>query len=383
LSLRGFLVFLFLVVPWYAYMATRFPHFLSAHFVNEQLGACLDTRYPVDAKQLSLAQFYLQHLLFWMPWTMLLPASIYLAIKTGHTVRQNSSIISPAHLDIIRMLACWVVLTMVSVAFSTRQDYYSMCCWGVIGAFLAMPWVATELFLPRLPSPFLLIPCVLVTLGGAVALGFAVWITPRLGALGATTAAPIRERDTFMDAIAGISPALWGHFIVLLGIFGAAMLIAGGVAAVLTRQRSPFPALLVLSVAMAVPVCLATVGFSMMSPYFSLVDEARAINREIATKPDAVVACEALPHTASSLYYYLNARVHWVNAPFDQEYPQRVLDLGRDYYWDEAGLRKAWLSSQPVYFIIEESRLTYWQGLLPPGARVVNKSGTRLVLCNQ
>ena len=96
-----------------------------------------------------------------------------------------------------------------------------------------------------------------------------------------------------------------------------------------------------------------------------------------------LVACEALPNTASSLYYYLNARVHWVNAPFNQDYPQRVLGLGRDYYWDDAALQKAWRSAQPVYLILEESRLAHWQGLIPPGARVVDRSGTRLVLCNQ
>ncbi len=134
---------------------------------------------------------------------------------------------------------------------------------------------------------------------------------------------------------------------------------------------------------MAVPIALATAGFTMMSSYFSLAPEARAINAELVTEPDAVVACEALPHTASSLYYYLNARVHWVNAPFNQQYPQRVLGLGRDFFWDDAGLQAEWRSGQRVYFIIEESRLTYWQGLLPPGARVVNKSGTRLVVCNR
>jgi hypothetical protein len=120
----------------------------------------------------------------------------------------------------------------------------------------------------------------------------------------------------------------------------------------------------------------------MMSPYFSLAGEARAINREIAAEPYAVVACEALPNTASSLYYYLNARVHWVNAPFKQDYAQRVLSEGHDYYWDTGGLQKAWSSAAPVYLIIEESRLAYWQGLLP-AARVVEKGGTRLVLCNR
>ena len=383
LSLRGLLVFLLMLVPWYAYMAARFPGFLAAHFVNEQLGACLNTRYPADAKQLPLAQFYAQHLLFWMPWTLLLPGADLCRGESGPGHAAAAPFFSPPALDIIKLLGCWFVLTLVSVAFSTRQDYYSMSCWGVVAAFLAMPWMVEEISLLRLPRSYLAVPCLLVTIGGALALGFAMWITPRLGMLGEITAAPLRARDTFMDAIAGISPALWGQFITLLGIFGAAMLLAGGVATALTWRRRPFPALLVLSGAIAVPICLATAGFVMMSPYFSLAREADAINREMATEPEAIVACEALPHTASSLVYYLNARVHWVNAPFEQQYAQRVLGQGRDYYWDDAGLLQTWRSTRPVYLILEESRLAYWQGLLPPGARVVNKSGTRLVLCNR
>ena len=186
-----------------------------------------------------------------------------------------------------------------------------------------------------------------------------------------------------MDAIAGISPGLWGHFLALLAIFGGAMLVAGGVATFQAWRRRNFAALVAVSGAMAVPICLATAGFSMMGPYFSCAAEARAINGELVKSPDAVVACEALPHTASSLYYYLHARVHWVNAPFEEQYAQRVLGLGRDYYWSDAGLQATWRSGRRVYLIIEESRLAYWQGLLPPGARVVDRSGTRLVLCNQ
>jgi 4-amino-4-deoxy-L-arabinose transferase-like glycosyltransferase len=382
LNLRGPLVFLVLVVPWYAYMAIRFPGFLSAHFINEQWGAAMNTRFPADAKQLPLGQFYAQHLLFWMPWTLFLPGSVYVAVKAVQTARRRSDFIPTPTLDILKLLGCWCVLTLVSVAFSTRQDYYSMSCWGVVAAFLAAPWIMEEISPVRLPRLFLTVPSVLVTLAGVLSLGLVAWITPRLGALGEATAAPIRERDTFMDAIEGISPGLWANFLALLGIFGAALLLAGALASVLTWQRRAFSALLVLAGAMVVPIALATAGFTMMSPYFSLAGDARAIDREIATEPDALVACEALPHTASSLYYYLNTRVHWVNAPFGQDYPQRVLGQGRDFYWDEAALLKAWRSPHPVYLILEESRLSYWQAQLP-GARMVNKSGTRLVFCNR
>jgi 4-amino-4-deoxy-L-arabinose transferase-like glycosyltransferase len=382
LSWRGAVVFLLLLVPWYVYMAMRFPGFLAAHFVNEQVGAALNTRFPPDAKQLSLAQFYGQHFLFWMPWTLLLPGAIYATAKAALAARRRPHFFSPPGTDILLLLAIWFALTLVSVAFSTRQDYYSMSCWGVMAAFLAVPWVMRELSPLPLPRRFLIVPCGLVTIGGSVGLGFAIWITPRLGALGSATAAPISQRDTFMDAISGISPALWGHFILLLGIFGATMLLAGAVATALVWQRQSFAALLVLGAAMAVPVGLATAGFTMMGPYFSLAGEAAVINREMASEPDALVACEGAPHTASSLYYYLNAPVHWVNTPFDQDYPQRVLQLGRDDYWDDAAVEKAWGSSQRVYLILDEERLSYWQGQLT-GARVVTQGGTRVVLCNR
>jgi 4-amino-4-deoxy-L-arabinose transferase-like glycosyltransferase len=383
LNLRGMAAFAALIIPWYAYMAGRFPGFLSAHFVNEQLGATLNCRYPADAKQLPIWQFYLQHLLFWMPWTLFLPGAVYAAMKAVETERRHRHAFSPQTLDILQLLGCWVALTMVSVAFSTRQDYYSMSSWGVVAGFLAVPWMSHYFSFLRLPRRFFLVPCLLVAVVGLISLGFVAWIQPQISHLGESTASPIRERDTFFDAIAGISPALWAHFVTLLGVFGFVALIAGLVASAQVWRYRSFPALLILSGAMTAPVCLAAIGFTMMSPYFSLAEEARAINREIAAEPDAVVACEALPHTASSLYYYLDARIHWVNAPFNNQYAQQVLGLGRDYYWDESGLRQVWQSAHPVYFIIEENRLAYWQALLPVDARVVNKSGTRIVLSNR
>ena len=373
LGLRGIVAFVLIVTPWYVYMATRFPGFLSAHFLNEQLGASLNLRYPVDAKQLPVWQFYLQHLIFWLPWTLVLPASILRIISL------RSRPISSARADVVRLLVSWVGVVMVTVIFSTRQDYYAMSCWGVVAALLALPWLEKEGVGPRWS---LVLPCVAIAAAGFASLGFSIWIWPQLPALGRAAAAPMQTRDTFMDAIAGISPALWGRFTGLLAIFGAAALAAGTLSAVLTWRRKFFAALLVLSGAMAIPVCLATEGFTVMSPYFSLAEDARAINRELATEPDAVVVCAALPNTASSLLYYLNARAHWVDAPFDNQYAQRILGLGRDYYWDEARLAQAWAGAAPVYLIVEESELGRWETLLGH-ARTVHQAGTRIVLCNR
>jgi len=376
LQARGILLFFAITLPWYFFMAEKFPHFLSAHFINEQMGAALNSRYPADARQLPLAQFYGQHLLFWLPWTLLLPGAIYAAVRMG----KNPAAFAPAEIDAMKLLGFWVALTLASVAVSMRQDYYSMSCWGPVAAFLVFPWMMRQSEDRRVPRGFLVVPFALVALAGGVALVFAV--EPH-AFLGRATASPIATRDTFMDALSGISPALWGKLITLLAIVGAFLLPAGAIAAVLAWQRRNQAAIFIIAGAMAVPIVLATRGFVVMSPYFSLAENARVIDRDMAARPGALVACEAQPNTASSLFYYLDARVHWVNATFDNQYAQRVLGLGRDYYWDEAALEKEWASPQPIYLIIEETRLDYWREHLFPAGRIVNRSGTRYVLCNR
>ncbi len=402
LTFRGLVLFAVITVPWYAYMTAKFPGFLAAHFVNEQIGAALDTRWPPDAKQLPLLQFYAQHLLFWMPWTLLLPAAIWAARRVAPSspeariaqARQRLGVGLATHqahatepmawteaqVDAVRLLGCWSILVLTSVAFSTRQDYYSMSCWGVVAAFLVYPWTLRQATHLRVPRWFLLAPALLLALVGIGALGFGACLAHTATASPAL-AAPIAQRDTFMDALSGISPALWKKLLPLFLVFGAALLAGGMGAAALAQRRRDLSALLTLAATMAVPIILAARGFSIMSPYFSLAESAGVLNRELAAQPDALIACEDAPNTASSLLYYLNARVHWVNAPFDDQYAQNRLGLGRAYYWDESALDTAW-GKGPVYLIVEDDRLAYWQRHLA-SAHLRLHSGTRNVLSNR
>ena len=378
LNWRGLALFALITVPWYAYMTAKLPHFLSAHFINEQMGAATGTRWPVDAKRLPLVQFYAQHLLFWMPWTLLLPGALW-SWRRVAPVRHPREWTMP-EVDAARLLAVWLVLTLVSVAFSARQDYYSLSCWGVVAGFLVFPWTLRQARGLIVPRWFLLAPALLVALAGIGAIGFGTWLAQTTGATNAS-AAPIAQRDTFMDALGGISPVLWSKLLPLFFTFGVALIAGGLVAANLARTGRPRPAILVLAGMMVVPIILAAFGFSIMSPYFSLAESAREINFKLAEQSDAVVACEDAPNTASSLLYYLNERVHWVNAPFDNQYAQNTLGLGHDYYWDENALDAAW-GKRPIYLIVEDDRLAYWQRHLAK-VRLLLHSGTRDVLTNR
>jgi 4-amino-4-deoxy-L-arabinose transferase-like glycosyltransferase len=310
----GLVVFALMTVPWYVYMTLKLPHFFAAHFLNEQVGAALGTRWPVDAKRLPLVQFYAQHLLFWLPWTLLAPGAIWAWRKVAPS--RNNRAWNMAELDSVRLLACWLGLVLVSVAFSARQDYYAMSCWGVAAAFGVFPWTAEQARGLNVPRWFLIAPGLLIAMAGIGALVFGAYLDHTTAGAGAL-AAPIAQRDTFMDALAGISPALWRELLPLFFVFGAAMAAGGIASAQAARLRWNFAAILVLAGTMAVPILLAARGFSVMSPYFSLADMARVMNGGLAQYPGARVACEEAPNTASSLLYYLDARVHWVNAPFD------------------------------------------------------------------
>ena len=212
LNWRGPGAFLLLVAPWYAYMAARFPGFLVRPFRQRTIGRRLNTRFPADARQLPLA-------------AILRPASPLLDALDPAPARRH-----PCGGDLplarrprcltrdrpVELLGIWVGLVMVSVAFSTRQDYYSMSCWGVVAAFLALPWIDSANQHPAPAARFAFRPVPSAGTGGNLLRSSSPrW--PHSRALGRRARPrPSANRDTFMDAIAGISPALWGQFLILL-----------------------------------------------------------------------------------------------------------------------------------------------------------------------
>ena len=58
----GPLLFLALLVPWYAAVESRYPGFLRDQFFNEQLGHVLNRRFPPDSERVPFVVFWLEHL---------------------------------------------------------------------------------------------------------------------------------------------------------------------------------------------------------------------------------------------------------------------------------------------------------------------------------
>ncbi|MEZ0298008.1 MAG: ArnT family glycosyltransferase [Candidatus Methylacidiphilales bacterium] len=390
-SLSGVGIFVLIVLPWYIAVEASLPGFLRDHFVNEQIGHATNTRYPSSTRGVSFIGFYLQHLIFWSPWVMLAPASLLLWWQGRQKAAQEKKDATPAAIAahakavsaatdvfIVRTLSVWVALTFISLSFSKVQDYYAMTCWGAVAIFLAWPW-ATE---KRLSKWFTVTPGAVLTVAGAGLLILALFFGNSFSQSGGEVA-DTANRDTFANALAGLPSGAWESFVPLMLGAGAALL-AGGLAAIYFAWKQRLaPAFIAITLVMSVLLSLATSGFAIMSPNFSLANQARMIN-EVAPA-DAIVACESEQNVGSSLLFYLNYRVHWVNAIPHNDFATRVQGVGGQYYLNNGTVLPVWASDKKVYFIVEQSRLQFWSqtlGITGKPVHVLGKSGSRVVMVN-
>ncbi len=377
-ALKGFfhwsgpVVFLALVAPWYLYMEARLPGFLQAHFLREQVSAAIDGRFDRETLSIPIWMFYAQHGIFFSPWVLFAPA----AFAAWRQFPKNKHKNRPWEL-----LWLWIAVTFLTLSFSNLQDYYAMTSWGVAALWLAAAFHPEA----RVSRWFYFTPCLILVVAGIGLLVFSFFFKDVL-AQGSNHIAPIAERDTFANALGGISLGAWQEFLPLMRTAGVALVLGGGGAlAWCSRARSSrATACAILTLTMVVLCSLATVGFRIMGPNFSLAEAARAIN--VVATPESMIVCEGAPHQSSSLLFYLDHRVHWVNAPSQREFAVRVLKQGQELYLNEESFLREWESPRQVFFIVEDTHLAAWKDKLSrrtSAIRVLYHNGTRNVLVNQ
>jgi 4-amino-4-deoxy-L-arabinose transferase-like glycosyltransferase len=370
-SWQGLGIFLALVLPWYIAMARLFPGFLADHFMNEQVGHLFDNRFPRDSSPVPSTIFWLQHLLFFFPWTLFLPAAIWV------WRRRRAGLVMDRMPE--ALICIWAILTAASILVSARQDYYTMTAWGAVAIWLAPVWSDEN----RLPRAWLVAPCV-----GLVALGAAVAVWAQIAA-GPASAAPIAAkpavaRGDLFSSLTGFSFGAWRDCLALIKGAGLALLLGGGVAtgfAWLNRKRA---AAIALGLSMVVCFAMVIKGYSFMGEYFSLAQVGKAVSK--AARPDALVVCEGEPHLNASLFFYLDRQVLWIHARPDNEFALRSLHVGQELYPSEERLAEWWHSPRQVFLITESSNLPKWKAQLGPSAaeeKILGRSGTRVVIVNR
>ena len=122
-------------------------------------------------------------------------------------------------------------------------------------------------------------------------------------------------------------------------------------------------------------------GVARVAPYFSLASAASYLEGRIGETGD--VYYEGSLHVGSSLVFYLNRKFYLVNQTpdaFSQKFGPEAI------YATEASVIDRWSSTDPVFLIVEQSRVPHWQALITERVHIyhqVTACGTYVVLSNQ
>ena len=371
----GWLVFLAILIPWYAAMAARFPGFLRDQFINEQLGHVFNHRIPADYDRVPFAVFWLEHLVLFLPWTFFIPAAVW----TSRRPVPGSSAGSLGR----DLLVCWFGVTTVTILFSSLQDYYLMTAWPPVAFWLARPWMGGghERELPgwmRQGPGWCLAAIGVAVLAAAVYLG-----THAPAATAQPMAAASLARDNMLTTLAGFSAPVWHELLPLVWAAGALFLTGGAAVVLLAATRSWRAVLTATAVMMAGVLGTAAVGLCVLEDYFSLKQVALAANR--LAGPAGEVVCAGEPADNPSLLFYLDREVAWVHTQASGEFASRELGIGRDLFLSDEEFARRWNSPRIVLLVIEADDLARWQASLSLTAAQVQpvaRSGTRVLLVN-
>ena len=371
----GPLFLLTALVPWYAAVAARYPGFLYDQFVNEQWGHVVNRRYPRDNEPVPIPVFVLEHLVFFLPWTLYLPAA-----WRARTPRGEDGGVRLVARDLI---LAWFLVTAASLLFSSLQDYYLMTAWGPVALWLARPWGEPGRGSRPVARWMRTAPGLCLAALGLAALATAGWLQWDAALPAAGTTVPDSDRATILGTLAGFTRETWRQLVPLLWLTGAAFL-AGGAGSAFLGGRGRWRAVLpVTAVMMLAVMALAAHGLNVLEDRFSLKRLVLAADR--LAGPDGLIVDADMPADDPSQLFYIDRSMAWVGSPPTAEFASRELGIGADLFLTTDDFARRWHSARPVYLVVEEEDFPRWQralALTAAQARPVLTRGTRVLLYN-
>jgi 4-amino-4-deoxy-L-arabinose transferase-like glycosyltransferase len=367
----GWILFLVLVLPWYALVEARYPGFIKDHFWNEQFGHVFNRRWPPDTDRVPLALFWVEHLGLLFPWTAFLPLVVPRCMAACRNWRNYAA--RP-----VGLLAAWFVVNAVTILFSSIQDYYLLVSWPALAVAVAAAFSRWEGPAQRRAAWS---GAALIASGGAALV--AALLTCRSVA-GVSSSASFKAEIHLIDAL-GCMPST-GLFVDLLAAVAVALVVGGCAVVRCARLNRPVLAAAAVGSISLTFLVGGAVALPCTADLFSSWRIARFLIDANPNAGDYQVACESECNDYTSLFFYLPHCVYWVNANSAIEFATRVHGIGKDLYLTEDQLVQAWKQPWPVFLITQQQNLPKWRDRLAGaggGARVALKCGLRVVLINQ
>jgi 4-amino-4-deoxy-L-arabinose transferase-like glycosyltransferase len=319
------LLFLAIVAPWFVWTEMHFP------------GALFQSLRETNAG-LPRIQFLSLHLLWWSPAIILVLPGLLFA--TRRIVRPHEITFADA------LPFCWAAIGFVPLLLiGERHPWSSLSAWPAVALAAACAW-------ERMSRAWRFAGITLLIVVGAV--------------LGAITFFPDSN---------------WPELRPMMQIAALSLIVLSLPALYFVRRRrAEIALLLALSPMLPVGFCLME-SASRIAPFFSLADPAKFLNQRLGTSGQVIY--EGPLQGASSLTFYLNKKFFLVNQTpgrFEQS------EADRNKYLDENFVLEAWSRADPLYFIVEERRVSYWRKRIMERVHIyhqVTTCGHYVILSNQ
>ena len=354
-SFAGLLVFAAINLPWYFYIESKYPGFAQNLFFAEQLGHVTGSDAPATSyTSVPRFQFLLLHLAWFFPWSLV---AIYALATQWRACREAFRRRSfPTTL-----LLAWAGIIGLSVMLAgQRQDYYSMSLWPAAALLMAALIEKVSL---RPAASFL---AVLMAVGLAFFLALPSLVAGR-------ETATLAERATAWSTVTNLDAGVWQ------GLQTTALLALGGgllgcLLAVFARHRvMALAGISFLGISLDLG---ALSGTSIISPYFSLAKATPFID------PSARVVYDGGLDTGSSLLFYTERPVVFLDRRVEEDFIVRKFGIGREHFLTDEQFVKLWRSDVPVNLVTEARKLPEWEKLLGMPLVPVTRCGTQILLKN-
>jgi len=333
-QLAGPVAFAAIAGGWLGWIESRQPGFVWQYLVEAELRRFWHD--PSEA-EMGLLPFWVQHLGLWMPWVVFAPSALAAALH-GPLRRQ-----APMERTHAVLLGCWVLFVWVLGSLEIRHPNATLASWSAAAVLLAV-------LIPRLaemPSAWSVFPSALIAIMGAALLILGLYLR--------STLAP--EMNTADHPLGMVVPEMasagtWLALSPLLCAAGTAWCLAGAMAAWFGHRHRVEPMIGALAAGMIAFNALAATVLTKLDSAFSSAAIAQALNARSTS--ESLIVCEGSSRENSSLTFYLDRKVHWLDLP---------PFVGPGTLSPEE-FHVRWRYAPSVYFILDPLRLPQWEDRL-------------------